>query len=257
MPVSFLLKNDRLRNWGCDGTRAASEFFQKSCVPGAMSGEYNQGWKQNNLCDLCHGTSAKVCQRDHTEDFYGYTGAYRCLVEGGGHIAFIKHTTVLEIADGNNKMTWARNLLSDDYELLCRDGSRKPITEYVDCNLGVVPGNAMVTRPSNETIIGYYISLFLYAQQFYGSKNSEELYKFQMFRSEFPYNDVIFQDAAQQLVPIPPEQQNYYEYLGYDFLHAKKAIDCSLASVRKSSVSMLVFIILYYALQALQNLKHW
>jgi len=49
-------------------------------------------------------------------------GALRCLIEGGGQVAFVKHTTVSEVADGKRKETWARNILSGDYELLCRDG---------------------------------------------------------------------------------------------------------------------------------------
>ena len=49
-------------------------------------------------------------------------GALRCLIEGGGQVAFVKHTTVTEVADGKRKETWARNILSGDYELLCRDG---------------------------------------------------------------------------------------------------------------------------------------
>jgi len=37
-------------------------------------------------------------------------------------VAFVKHTTVSEITDGKRRETWARNTLSGDYELLCRDG---------------------------------------------------------------------------------------------------------------------------------------
>ena len=46
VPVAFLVKNDRLRNYNCDGSKSAAEFFQKSCVPGAMSQEFNHGFKQ-------------------------------------------------------------------------------------------------------------------------------------------------------------------------------------------------------------------
>lgn len=229
MPVSFLLKNERLRNHGCDGAEAASEFFQKACIPGAMSPEYNFGFKQDNMCDLCHGGSGKFCKRDHSEDFFGFTGAFRCLVEGGGQIAFVKHTTIFENTNGDNTMWYARNMLSDDFQLLCRDGSRALSHDYETCNLGKVPGNAMVTRGDNMTVIDYYVNLFMYAQQYYGSKGEED-FKFRMFGSEYPYHDLIFQDATQQLVPVPEEQRNYKTYLGPEFVLAAQTIDCTAGS---------------------------
>lgn len=51
-----------------------------------------------------------------------FIGAFQCLVEGGGNVAFLKHTTVAENTNGRKQMWWARNQLTADYQLLCRDG---------------------------------------------------------------------------------------------------------------------------------------
>lgn len=65
----------------------------------------------------------RYCRRDANEDYYGHTGAFRCLVEGGGDVAFVKHTTVMENTGGKRREWWARNTLNDDFELLCPDGT--------------------------------------------------------------------------------------------------------------------------------------
>lgn len=63
----------------------------------------------------------------------------------------------------------------------------------VSCNLGKVAANAMMTaRHKRSQEIEAYIALFVYAQQFYGSKYSEE-FTFKMFVSEFDHRDLIFQ----------------------------------------------------------------
>lgn len=43
-------------------------------------------------------------------------------MEGGGHVAFVKHTTVSENTGGKRREWWARDALIDDFELLCPDG---------------------------------------------------------------------------------------------------------------------------------------
>lgn len=84
IPLAYLISNGWIRSYGCDSVRAAAEYFTKSCVPGALSAEYNSGVPYDNLCHLCHGSSYKYCRRDASEDYFGHTGAFRCLVEGGG-----------------------------------------------------------------------------------------------------------------------------------------------------------------------------
>ena len=63
----------------------------------------------------------------------------------GGDVAFIKHTTVRENTGGRNHAEWSRNRRSDDYELLCNDGTRSAIDDWANCNMGKIPSNAIVT----------------------------------------------------------------------------------------------------------------
>lgn len=42
-PMAYLISNSWIRGYGCDAVQAAAEYFTKSCVPGAISPEYNTG----------------------------------------------------------------------------------------------------------------------------------------------------------------------------------------------------------------------
>ena len=53
-------------------------------------------------------------------------------------MAFIKPQAVLDNTDNKNQETWALNLASTDFELLCQDGTRKAVTEAATCNLAQV-----------------------------------------------------------------------------------------------------------------------
>ncbi|XP_015924816.1 transferrin 2 [Parasteatoda tepidariorum] len=242
VPMSFLLSSERMRSYGCDSAHAAAEFFQKSCVPGALSREYTVGdVDYTTLCDLCHGVSSYYCSKSSQEPFYGHTGALRCLVEGGGDIAFVKHTTILENTAGKNPDWWSRPMMPDDFELLCRDGTRAAFDMHESCNLGKVASNAIVTdRMKPAQYINAYIDLFLYAQQYYGSKYSEE-FTLKMFVSEDDYSDLIFQDATQQLKRVPDEKRDYKLYLGREFLLEMTIVDCTAAA---GNVMSSIFIIL-------------
>lgn len=238
-PMAYLISNGWMRPYGCDSLRAAAEYFTKSCLPGALSNEYNTGVPYDNLCDLCHGVSFRYCRRDASEDYYGHSGAFRCLVEGGGHVAFVKHTTVSENTGGKRSEWWARDALPDDYELLCPDGTRAEVNDYERCNLGKVKANAIVTRGGefyNDTQINAFINLFVYAQQYYGRKDHDD-FGFSMFYSPDPYHDLIFQDATRKLHVIDKRERYFSDYLGQDFMRAKRITDCHAGAYSISNLS--------------------
>ncbi|KAI7810198.1 transferrin [Triplophysa rosa] len=120
-------------------------FFKKGCAPGAQP--------DSNMCELCKGKEKDVggqwskCKASTDEMFYGYDGAFRCLVEGGGDVAFIKHSIVPSYTDGNGP-NWAKNLKSKDFELICPESPNetKKIDQFKTCNWALVPAHAVLTR---------------------------------------------------------------------------------------------------------------
>ncbi|XP_026754449.2 melanotransferrin [Galleria mellonella] len=225
-PLAYLISNGWIRPYGCDGTHAASEYFSKSCAPGALSSEYVDSGSvpRDNLCHLCHGASYRRCRRDASEPYYGHVGALRCMVEGGGDVAFVRHTAPAEAAGGRRREWWARDLLPDDLQLLCLDGTRAKMHEYKHCNLGRVPGSVLMGRP-NHTELDTYSNLMVYAQQLYGSTTSDE-FSFSMFYSPPPYADLIFSDAAVRLRRVAHAQRSAALLAGRALPRAARLVSC-------------------------------
>lgn len=225
-PLAYLISNGWIRPYGCDGAHAAAEYFTKSCAPGALSTEYIDSGTvpHDNLCHLCHGASFRRCRRDASEDYYGHVGAVRCMIEGGGDVAFVRHSAPAEVSSGRRREWWARDLLPDDLQLLCPDGTRAKMHEYKHCNLGKVPGNVMMGRP-NHTELDTYSNLMIYAQQFYGAVTSDD-FSFSMFYSPPPYSDLIFSDVAVRLKPLRHNKRSADIIAGNALIRAARIVSC-------------------------------
>ncbi|KAF4117078.1 hypothetical protein G5714_001631 [Onychostoma macrolepis] len=124
-------------------------FFSKGCAPGADP--------NTNMCELCKGSGKAVgdeskCKASSDEIYYGYDGAFRCLAETTGEVAFIKHTIVGDYTDGKGP-GWAKDLKSDDFELICPESPDISVkhTEFATCSLAKVPAHAVITREDART----------------------------------------------------------------------------------------------------------
>uniref|UniRef100_A0A8D2JA84 Melanotransferrin n=1 Tax=Varanus komodoensis TaxID=61221 RepID=A0A8D2JA84_VARKO len=241
VPVGFLINSGRMSVMGCDVTQAVGDYFSASCVPGAGGGTY-----PTSLCQLCKGDEAGQgkCEPSPREEYYDYLGAFRCLTDGKGDVAFVKHSTVADATEGQNRPSWAHQLQPWDFQLLCRDGSKAAITAWRTCHLARVPAHAVVAR--GDTDGGLVFRLLSQGQQKFDGGDSS----FQMFDSDaYGGKNLLFKDSTTELVPIL--QQTYQAWLGDEYLLAIRGLDClpeflrwcvlSTEEIRKCSAMAMAF----------------
>ncbi|XP_013386136.1 melanotransferrin-like [Lingula anatina] len=171
VPMDIMLQTGQLTVDNCDLYEALGRFVSRSCVPGILDPLYNvKGTNPISLCEACASGGRYKCQRNSVELYYSDTGAFRCLAEGGGDVAFVMHTTVRDNTGGKNQAEWARNRRADDYELLCKDGTRASVDDWKTCYLSKVPASAIVTADyKDEETRNHYWNLLNYGQYLFGS----------------------------------------------------------------------------------------
>jgi len=59
----------------------SGQLFTRSCIPGSVDKAYNPTQYPVSLCEACGAGGGKKCRRNSDEQYYGATGAFRCLVE--------------------------------------------------------------------------------------------------------------------------------------------------------------------------------
>ncbi|XP_042521858.1 inhibitor of carbonic anhydrase-like [Dipodomys spectabilis] len=186
------------------GSCKFDNFFSHSCAPGSNP--------DSRLCALCGGADnpAHTCAPNSQERYFGSAGALRCLVEKGD-VAFVKHRTVLQNTAGKNPEAWARDLKQDDFELLCLDGTRKPVTEAQNCHLATVPNHAVVSRKDKAD----FVRRILFNQQELFGRTGFEYRMFQMFDSSA--KDLLFSHDTECLANLQ-NKTTYDNYVGPEYL---------------------------------------
>ena len=66
------------------------------------------------LCSLCSGSGSDKCARNKKEPYYSYKGAFKCLKDGKGDVAFIKAAILNDLPTADKAK----------YKLLCLNGSQ-------------------------------------------------------------------------------------------------------------------------------------
>ncbi|XP_075056943.1 serotransferrin-B-like [Mixophyes fleayi] len=184
-----VLHEKKLLNWTRDeAERAVSKYFSASCVPGAI---------EPNLCKQCAGRGTKKCTLGNDEPYYSSDGAFKCLRDNKGDVAFVTYMTVTAE-------------LKKNFQLLCPDNTRKPIDQYQECKLARIPANAVVTRSEGDKVMDI-IELLQYTQK----------KEFKLSSSRYG-NNLLFQKSAASFIPLPSAMDAFL-YLGpshYNFIQA-------------------------------------
>nr|CAS89159.1 transferrin [Plecoglossus altivelis] len=190
-----------------------SDFFTEGCAPGAKI--------DSKFCKKCAGSGKPVgddskCKANSEERYFGYDGAFRCLAENAGDVAFIKHSIVEENTNGNGP-SWAKNLESKNFEIICPGKAPHPVQKFLDCNLAKVPTHAVVTR--NE-IASKVVSILQEQQARFGSGGTDPIFK--MFESDDGKN-LLFKDKTQCLQDLS-KGTTYKDFLGNDYMNAMMSL---------------------------------
>ncbi|XP_008069413.1 lactotransferrin isoform X2 [Carlito syrichta] len=203
------------------GSCRFGEYFSQSCAPGSDP--------RSNLCALCIGDERgeNKCVPNSNERYYGYTGAFRCLAENAGDVAFLKDVTILQNTDGKNTEAWAKDLKLEDFELLCLDGTRKPVQEARSCHLAMSPSHAVVSRKDKVERLE---QVLLHQQAQFGRNGRDCPGKFCLFQSET--KNLLFNDNTECLARLQGKT-TYEKYLGSQYVTA-------IANLRRCSTTPLL-----------------
>ncbi|KAG7493631.1 hypothetical protein JOB18_013342 [Solea senegalensis] len=200
----------------CDPDQAYNQVFWKGCLPGS----------QGNLCKVCMGgtgeAATKRCADNHNERFYGNMGALRCLVgdpsgKSHGDVAFLEQHNLQDNIHSLSSTGWAEGWTPSDFELLCGDGRRAPLSEWESCHLGVIPPNIIMTRP---VLTARVYDFLMKSQETLAAKSDSE---FKLFESQqYGQSDLLFKDATQCFVHT--SHMDYRSILGEEFYTRADAV---------------------------------
>ena len=91
---------------------------------GANSTSFNKHLHgSDKLCAICTGPGDAKCSRTASEPYYGYQGAFKCMKDGAGDVAFIKESIMMALSPAEQAK----------YKLLCPDDTVKGMRFPIVC----------------------------------------------------------------------------------------------------------------------------
>ncbi|XP_014672369.1 PREDICTED: melanotransferrin-like [Priapulus caudatus] len=185
----------------CQLDEKMAAFFSGGCVPGATNG---------NLVNHCLNGGMMT----HDEQYFGFAGAFRGLVEDACDVAFLKDTTVDENVDGRNQDDWAKNLIKSDYKYLCRDGGVRDTG--ADCNAGVTPSNRLLTFDQKSYEDRWIMIDLLKTAHDYYYTTTKDSGEFQLYGSPCNTTDTMFTDSTTELGELASNATWYEDFRYFD-----------------------------------------
>ncbi|XP_026466165.1 transferrin-like [Ctenocephalides felis] len=203
-PVHVLLKQGLISKETCPRASALIEFFEASCLPGSLN--RSEGKDFSKLCSACKNPDK--CLADFSEEYFGHNGAFRCLAEGHGDVAFVPHVTVKANTDGGGP-NWAHKFKSEDYELLCPNGGRKSLEQFEECHLVKIPLDMVMTsNTKTENEVDAIKHALISTAELY----TERPDLFKLFGSFKGKGNLLFPDDATGLEALEDSKTSYTEY---------------------------------------------
>lgn len=146
IPVGYLL-NKKTMPQLANQWKSAADYFGGSCVPGVKD-KTSDAAVTKKLCQLCKNPSACSSKDEYAD----YVGAMKCMADGKGEVAFVKHNTAEELF----KKYPGKYGQQSNYSLLCKDGTMKELDQFAKCYIDVRPAHSIVTNKDNAASVANY-----------------------------------------------------------------------------------------------------
>lgn len=169
-------------DWDSSDVTAVSNYFKESCVPG-LGKEIES--MHSNLHSLC-----KEVDRAADE-----ANALKCLVDGGGDVAFISLSTIKKNTGSQNQPTWAQKLKESDFKPLCFNESNPETCFLTWTTLGSVMVYENISAVRFEEIY----SALLQLDQLFGETYKGQTPAFLMYGTYDGSPGIIFPKETERL----------------------------------------------------------
>ncbi|XP_046625410.1 transferrin isoform X2 [Neodiprion virginianus] len=173
-----IMRNMSGSNWDPLDIKAVSNFFKESCVPGLKENSFKIHTFPSNLYSLCKEGA----------EYKDETSAFRCLVNGGGDVAFISADTVKKNTGNQNQQTWAHGLKGSDFKPICFKESDPDSCFLTWTTLGSVMVNQNISSIRFEEIY----STLLEMDQLFGKTYNGQTPAFLLYGSYDGNHSIIF-----------------------------------------------------------------